>query len=212
MKVDFAGFLANGEQWCGESTANRISTCSSGCGHSGLIVFFDRAAPEEFADISGRRLRQQPEVHVPPPRHRQPRIYRTFPPPARKRYSSSPTFRSALRNSGRELSVMSTVPITVRNPGLFLIVRVCPVSPMVRGDIAESFGKKLELGENDAVWRLSTRRHSLFIIMSLSSLTTLLCLWDQRINLSCRSGIQTRQNVFEPLAKADAVRFACCSE
>ena len=89
---------------------------------------------------------------------------------------------------------------------------VCPVSPMVRGDIAESFGKKLELGENDAVWRLSTRRHSLFIIMSLSSLTTLLCLWDQRINLSCRSGIQTRQNVFEPLAKADAVRFACCGE
>ena len=69
---------------------------------------------------------------------------------------------------------------------------ICPVSPMVRGDIAESFGKKLELGENDAVWRLSTRRHSLFIIMSLSSLTTLLCLWDQRINLSCRSGIQTR--------------------
>ena len=25
-------------------------------------------------------------------------------------------------------------------------------------------------------------------------------------------GIQTRQTVFEPLAKADAVRFACCSE
>ena len=25
----------------------------------------------------------------------------------------------------------------------------------MRGDIAESFGKKLELGENDAIWRLS---------------------------------------------------------
>lgn len=36
--------------------------------------------------------------------------------------------------------------------------------------------------------------------------------WEQRINLSRRSGIQTRQNVFEPLAKADTVRFACRSE
>ena len=43
--------------------------------------------------------------------------------------------------------------------------------------------------------------------MNRSSLTTLLCLWDQRINLSYRSGIQTRQNVFEPLAKADGVEF-----
>ena len=43
-------------------------------------------------------------------------------------------------------------------------------------------------------------------------MTTLFRPWDQRINLPCRSGIQTRQNVFEPLAKADAVRFACRGE
>ena len=48
--------------------------------------------------------------------------------------------------------------------------------------------------------------------MSPSSLTTLFRLWDQRINLPCRSIIQTRQNVFEPLAKADTVRFACRGE
>ncbi len=48
--------------------------------------------------------------------------------------------------------------------------------------------------------------------MSPSSLTTLFRPWDQRINLPCRSRIQTRQNVFEPLAKADTVRFACRGE
>ena len=48
--------------------------------------------------------------------------------------------------------------------------------------------------------------------MSQSSLITLFRPGDQRINLPCRSGIQTRQNVFEPLAKADAVRFACRGE
>ena len=47
---------------------------------------------------------------------------------------------------------------------------------------------------------------------SPSSLTTLFRPGDQRINLSCRSRIQTRQNVFEPLAKADTVRFACRGE
>ena len=48
--------------------------------------------------------------------------------------------------------------------------------------------------------------------MSPSSLTILFRPWDQQINLSRRSGIQTRQNIFEPLAKADAVRFACRGE
>ena len=35
-----------------------------------------------------------------------------------------------------------------------------PSEPRGEGDIAVELWKKLELGENDAVWRLSTRRHS----------------------------------------------------
>ena len=49
---------------------------------------------------------------------------------------------------------------------------------------------------------------SLFIIMSPSSLTTLFRPWDQRINLPCRSGIQTMQNVSESFSETDAVCFA----
>lgn len=35
-----------------------------------------------------------------------------------------------------------------------------PSEPHGEGDIAVELWKKLELGENDAVWRLSARRHS----------------------------------------------------
>ena len=37
---------------------------------------------------------------------------------------------------------------------------ICPLSPMVRGISVLKFWKKLEFRKDDAVWRLSARRHS----------------------------------------------------
>ena len=43
----------------------------------------------------------------------------------------------------------------------FELLYLCmPSEPHGEGDIAVELWKKLELGENDAVWRLSARRHS----------------------------------------------------
>ena len=42
----------------------------------------------------------------------------------------------------------------------FLLNGCMPSEPHGEGDIAVELWKKLELGENDAVWRLSARRHS----------------------------------------------------
>ena len=69
-----------------------------------------------------------------------------------------------------------------------LVSCVCPVSPMVRGITGRFFrrgnGQKMKCRQTMMI----ARQHFLFIITSLSSLTTLFRPWDQRINQSCRSG------------------------
>lgn len=52
----------------------------------------------------------------------------------------------------------------------------------------------------------------LFIIMSVSSLTTLFRPGDQWTNLSGQSCREAQKNIFEPFPEPDAVRFACCGE
>ena len=45
-------------------------------------------------------------------------------------------------------------------PHKLILLLYTPSEPHGEGDIAVELWKKLELGENDAVWRLSARRHS----------------------------------------------------